>query len=253
MTESGIVKMLMQSSTINSHLEHQIKYRVYCNAFLIVTDGRVFYFPDFLNTCIDLDVSKPQIKSMLERLRIVATEIISKIKDVEHFTDIHEIGNSYDRIIFDDDGVGHRPSRSKIDVFDDDVRQVLLSNQSMMIFFNAVVVYLNDVLPKENQNEIGLSTNIDDILNKMFTLTDSQLTTLKKNLSGNFSYIGLTYIGKKISLWNDLAKLLTAGIDRKFIARVFSEYCKWQSSQVSESKTLNINEIYRKIDKKGTN
>jgi len=25
MTESGIVKMLMQSSTINSHLEHQIK------------------------------------------------------------------------------------------------------------------------------------------------------------------------------------------------------------------------------------
>jgi hypothetical protein len=87
----------------------------------------------------------------------------------------------------------------------------------------------------------------------MFTLTDFELTTLKDNLSGNYKYIGLTYTGKKEALWNYLSKLLTAGIDRNIIAKVFSEYCKWKSSQISESKTLTYDEIYKKIGKKGTN
>jgi hypothetical protein len=93
---------------------------------------------------------------------------------------------------------------------------------------------------------------VDDILNKMFSLTTSELENLKNNLfNKGRQYISLTYIGTKANLWINLGKLLSAGIDRNEISRVFSEYCHWQKSTASAQFKLNSDEIYKKIVKKG--
>lgn len=94
---------------------------------------------------------------------------------------------------------------------------------------------------------------VDDILNNMFTLTSLELENLKNNLTKNDKqYISLNYIGTKKSLWEDLGKLLSTGIDRNEISRVFSEYCYWQKSTAGKSNKLEYDEIYKKIGRKVT-
>lgn len=109
-------------------------------------------------------------------------------------------------------------------------------------------------LSKGNDNGTqpkGLS--VDDILNNMFTLTSLELENLKNNLTKNDKqYISLNYIGTKKSLWEDLGKLLSTGIDRNEISRVFSEYCYWQKSTAGKSNKLEYDEIYKKIGRKVT-
>ena len=89
---------------------------------------------------------------------------------------------------------------------------------------------------------------IDSILNNMFKLADFELKTLKANLtSGGRTNMQLTYIGTKAQLWIELGKLRNAGIDRKEIARVFSEYCRWTKTITSPFVTLDPDEIYKKM------
>ena len=110
-------------------------------------------------------------------------------------------------------------------------------------------------------NNDGLNTTtekistveIDNILNDMFSLVSFELETLRDNLFGKLTYIPLNYIGSKHTLWNNLGKLRSAGIDRVTIASVFSKYCKWQRTIASEPVSLGYDEIYKKIGKKGAN
>jgi hypothetical protein len=119
-------------------------------------------------------------------------------------------------------------------------------------FLQNIICLLEENKQTNNYNSIQQKDNpVDNILNSMFDLEDFQLKTLKSNLNGGRQYISLTYIGTKARLWIDLGKLLSAGIDRKEITRVFSEYCYWQKSTSSPSVKLKDADIYKKIAKKG--
>jgi hypothetical protein len=116
-------------------------------------------------------------------------------------------------------------------------------------FFSEQIIEFNQPI---NISALPDGLIIDDILNSMFSLTTAELENLKNNLfNKGRQYISLTYIGTKASLWIDLGKLLSAGIDRNEISRVFSEYCHWQKSTASAQFELNSDEIYKKIVKKG--
>lgn len=117
-------------------------------------------------------------------------------------------------------------------------------------FETEVDIHQNSTQPtKERDNQ--QSTIVDNILKDMFNLSNPELENLKLNLMNNGRhYVSLTYIGSKTKLWKDLAKLRSAGVDRKEIARVFSDYCMWKKSTASQTINLDPGEIYKKIDKK---
>lgn len=139
-----------------------------------------------------------------------------------------------------------------------------IPNKSFMKMVSGIEHYeIMDVLSKfVDEHTVSLhkdhsaqpeGISVDDILNDIFSLTTSELENLKNNLLKNGKqYISLTYIGTKAKLWTDLGKLLSAGIKRNEISRVFSEYCYWQKSTASVKNKLDSEEIYKKIGKKGT-
>ena len=92
--------------------------------------------------------------------------------------------------------------------------------------------------------------NIDGILKDMFKggINAEQLGVLKNNLRGESKYVRLVYIGTKANLWKDTVNLRQANIERKDIARVFSECVKWKKSHSSSiNKDLKYDELYSKI------
>jgi hypothetical protein len=95
------------------------------------------------------------------------------------------------------------------------------------------------------KNDIRL---IDEAIKKIFpSISDVEITRLKDNLENNQSnYISLTYIGKKNKLWKHLKEIRINGIDRNEIASVFSTYCKWKQTPISQPNELKYDEIYKK-------
>jgi hypothetical protein len=95
------------------------------------------------------------------------------------------------------------------------------------------------------QNNIRL---IDEAIEKMFpSISDAEKTRLKDNLEKKKSlYLSLDYIGTKKNLWKYLKQIRINGIDRNEIARVFSTYCKWKLTNISQPNELKYDEIYRK-------
>lgn len=107
---------------------------------------------------------------------------------------------------------------------------------------------LTDCTPEQNQEKSEQhEAYIDKILNGMFQLNEVQLATLKQNLIGMDSYIGLTYVGTKTSLEKQLKQLRMAGVDRKEIARVFEKKVRWCKTSHSIALNLDYNTIYKKI------
>jgi hypothetical protein len=100
---------------------------------------------------------------------------------------------------------------------------------------------------------IEVDQDLDQLMKEVFNLTDFELSQLKGNLSGENNTVFFTYTGYKIKLWKILGELRASGIDRILIAKVFSQYCVWRKSSVSETKGLDYKEIIRKIDKSGIN
>jgi hypothetical protein len=139
----------------------------------------------------------------------------------------------------------------KYDIWD------LLSNPPMILKPNRKEIILRWVQErevKEPQKDTQPGTlSIDQVIRSMFPfIVEYEFNALKKNLSGGIIHSPLEYMGAKTKLWTDLGKLCNLGIDRKEIARVFSEYVRWKKTHTSTPKELKENEIYRKLDKMGT-
>lgn len=113
-----------------------------------------------------------------------------------------------------------------------------------------VIDYENTVCPTGLNDNSTNEEDIDGILKDMFKggINAEQLGLLKNNLRGESKYVRLVYIGTKANLWKDTVNLRQANIERKDIARVFSECVKWKKSHSSSiNEDLKYDELYSKI------
>lgn len=105
--------------------------------------------------------------------------------------------------------------------------------------------------PTPHQTE---SNDIEEVLRDIFKdINTEDISKLKDNLLRGHShrFWNVFYKGTKRALWYKLGLLRDAGINRNDIARVFDEI-HWQKVPFGASVKLDYNEIYTKIDKRGT-
>ncbi len=100
------------------------------------------------------------------------------------------------------------------------------------------------------QNNDEFPERIDEILYKMFPHEmEMMLNQFKDALLGHKKpgFVEVKYVGTKESLYKHLGKLRKAGIDRRVIATVFSNKCKFKRNLKGQEKSLNYNDLYRKM------
>lgn len=119
---------------------------------------------------------------------------------------------------------------------------------------------INEILPTSiekfksseeiNQNDKEYLKTITEILREMFpNALEVQLSQFQEALLGQKKpgFVEVKYVGTKESLYKYLGKLRKAGLNRRRIATVFSEKCKWKRYSSSQEESISSNVLYRKM------
>lgn len=222
------------------------------DAILKFIDKLPHSIPTYLDQ-LDADEAAPKIKaynikSFNQRTSQLVSQLrlnIKRINPEKYWTELDQIREEFNYIhSIMDEPAGNDYKKLEASKFKYSFKSDLIQDLIKTI----------EEYPKQQPKTITenpLIESLSDILNNMFPLAKFELETLINNLHGNNTYIALNYKGTKTKLWKDLGKLRRTGIDRNVIAFVFSKYCTWQRTVSSESKTLNYNEINKKLKLKG--